>query len=95
MVTAVFLFAMILGSPVDARSSTFVIAAANSITSFSFNSLCIPLRSFAVPILVMRKVCFTPELVTESEKQPRTQKPEILHTSTFNTGQITPLTVSK
>ena len=30
VVTAVFLFAMILGSPVDARSSTVVAAAANS-----------------------------------------------------------------
>ena len=30
VVTAVFLFAMILGSPVDARSSTFAVAAANS-----------------------------------------------------------------
>jgi len=39
-----------------------------------------------------RKVCFIPpKLVTESKKQPQTQKPEILQTSTFNSDQITQL----
>ena len=39
----------------------------------------------------MIKVHFTPELVTKSEKQPRTRKQEILHTCTSNTDQINTL----
>ena len=48
-------------------------------------------RNKYIEVYKMIKVHFTPELVTKSEKQPRTRKQEILHTCTSNTDQINTL----
>jgi len=42
-------------------------------------------------ILLRESLFYPPKLVTESEKQLPTQKPDILHTSTIKTRQTTPL----
>ena len=50
-----------------------------------------PTMSFDQPHVLKREKSILPlELVTESKKQPQTQKPDILHTLTIKTRQTTP-----